>query len=214
MKWLIYLLLLINISLFAWHYRAGSSAPERVTADTDLTRLVLLREQQARSEQEQPWCYSLGPLKETEQVQALKKQLQQWEYTGWQRKSQEAGRKGYWVLMPPLASRSEARQMVTELKAKQIKDYFLIATGEKANGISLGVFSTFEAAHRRINQLQKLGFKAIWEEVRLPVEEYWLDWPREAGGLSGEQLAQIRKRYPDLQQVERRCQPPAGANKN
>ena len=214
MKWLIYLLLLINISLFAWHYRGAAPAPPQVAADPDLTRLVLVREQQARSEADQPWCYSLGPAKEPEQIQALKKQLQQWQYSPWQRKSQEAGRKGYWVLMPPLASRSAARQMVTELKSRKIKDYFLIATGEKANGISLGVFSTFEAAHRRINQLKELGFEAQWEEVRLPVDEYWLDWPREAGGLAGEQLAQLRKTHPGLQQVERRCQPPTTADES
>lgn len=213
MKWLIYLLLLVNISLFAWHYRTGSSTTDPMSASpADIQRLVLLREEQAQADEQRPWCYSLGSLEKTEQAEALLQRLRQWELTGWQRKSQEAGRKGYWVLLPPLPSRTEARKAVTQLKAKNIEDYFLIATGEKANGISLGVFSTFEAAHRRINQLDKLGFDSIWEEVRLPVEEYWVDWPREAGGLSESQLAQLRKDYPGLRQIERRCEPPQTAN--
>lgn len=207
MKWLIYLLVLLNLSLFAWHYRADSGNPSPGEAlPADVQRLVLLREQQEPGE-EPAWCYSLGPLKETRQIEALMQRLQQWEISAWQRKSQEAGRKGYWVIMPPLPSRSEARAAVEQLKAKNIEDYFLIATGEKANGVSLGVFSSFEAAHRRISQLAELGFDAIWEEVRLPVEEYWLDWLRDSGDISAGQLARLREDYPDLKKVERSCQP-------
>lgn len=208
MKWLIYLLVLLNLSLFAWHYRADSGEPPSHEAlPADVQRLVLLREQRESSEASQ-WCYSLGPLKETGQVEALAQRLQQWEIHSWQRKSQEAGRKGYWVILPPLPSRGEARAAVERLKAKNIEDYFLIATGDKANGVSLGVFSSFEAAHRRINQLAKLGFDAIWEEVKLPVDEYWLDWLRDSGDIAAEQLTRLRQDYPDLKKVERACQPP------
>ena len=209
MKWLIYLLLLVNISLFAWHYRAGPPGVEPGTAfPADVQHLVLVREEQEQREQDRPWCYSLGPVKDPQQVAALAQRLQQWKIASRQRKSQEAGRKGYWVLLPPLPSRVEARATVAELKAKKIEDYFLIATGSNANGVSLGVFSSFEAAHRRINQLTNLGFKAIWEEVRLPIDEYWLDWPREAGGLSDEQQAQLQQAYGRLRQIERQCDSP------
>jgi hypothetical protein len=214
MKWLIYLLLLVNISLFAWHYRSGfNTASSEASGSEDVQSLVLLREkrEKAAGDAEQPWCYSLGPLKKTAQAEALMQHLQQWQLDGWQRKSQEAGRKGYWVLLPPLPSRTEARAAVTELKKKGITDYFLVATGENSNGVSLGVFSSFELAHRRVNQLSKLGFKAVWEEVRLPIDEYWVDWPRQAGGLSGEQLNGLRKDYPDLRQIERHCQLPGKA---
>ncbi|MDZ7661250.1 SPOR domain-containing protein [Thiohalophilus sp.] len=210
MKWLIYLLLLVNISLFAWHYRGGLTTAEPDAAlPTDVQRLVLLHEKQQQAEEGRAWCYSLGPLKEPPQAEALSKRLQQWEMTSWRRTSQEAGRKGYWVLLPPLSSRVEARAAVAELKAKKIEDYFLIATGPNANGVSLGVFSTFEAAHRRINQLSELGFEPIWENVRLPIDEYWLDWPRETGSLSEAQLAQLQEGYAGLRQIERRCEPPA-----
>lgn len=64
MKWLIYLLLLVNISLFAWHYRTGSSTNEPMAASAaDVQRLVLLREEQAQADEQRPWCYSLGSLK-------------------------------------------------------------------------------------------------------------------------------------------------------
>lgn len=211
MKWLIYMLLLINISLFAWHYRSGFTSGSSATElSQDVQSLVLLREKkkQAAGEGALSWCFSLGPLKKAEQAKTLAGRLKQWQLSGWSRKSQEAGRKGYWVLLPPLPSRGEARSAVAELKEKGIKDYFLVATGDKANGVSLGVFSSFELAHRRINQLSKLGFKAIWEEVRLPVDEFWVDWPREAGNLNDEQLAELRKDVPGLHRIERQCQPP------
>ena len=211
MKWLIYLLLLVNISLFAWHYRSGfPQGSTQAKLPQDVPHLVLLREKQKQADGDNAlsWCFSLGPVKKAEQAKQLAGRLQQWGFKGWPRKSQEAGRKGYWVLLPPLPSRVEARAAVTELKKKGIKDYFLIATGDKANGVSLGVFSSFELAHRRVNQLSKLGFKALWEEVRLPVDEFWVDWPRDSGGLSDKQLAQLRKGTSELRQVERQCQPP------
>ncbi|MFP3874472.1 MAG: SPOR domain-containing protein [Thiohalophilus sp.] len=212
MKWLIYLLLLVNISLFAWHYRGGlTTADPDAALPTGVQRLVLLHEKQQQVEAGRTWCYSLGPLKEPPQAEALRARLQEWELTSWRRTSQEDGRKGYWVLLPPLPSRAEARDAMAELKAKKIEDYFLIATGPNANGVSLGVFSSFEAAQRRINRLDELGFEPIWEDVRLPVEEYWLDWPREAGGLSDEQLAQLQEEHAGLRQIERRCNPPEDA---
>ncbi|TDY00442.1 SPOR domain-containing protein [Thiohalophilus thiocyanatoxydans] len=205
MKWLIYLLLLVNISLFAWHYR-GSPATAGPDA-TDVQRLELLREEQPQAGQAR--CYSLGPLEEPQQARRLMERLQQWDRPSWQRTSQKTGRKeGYWVLLPPLPSRGEARAVVAELKANKVEDYFLIATGPNANGVSLGLFSTREAAQRRVNQLNELGFEPSREAVRLPIEEYWLDWPREAGELAEGQLGRLAQEYGELQQIERHCTPP------
>jgi hypothetical protein len=209
MKWLIYLLLLLNIGLFAWHFR-GVSPASSTSTDTlpaGVTRLVLLREQQP--DQEKQWCYSLGPLLSPEQADALNQQLHEWKLDSWTRKSKEAKRKGYWVLLPPLSTRAEARAVVEQLKVKNITDYFLVATGEKANGISLGVFSKFESAHRRIKQMNSLGFKPVMEEVKLPAEEYWLDWLRDKGkSLSKDRLTQLQQEYAGLKQVERSCELP------
>ena len=211
LKWLVYLLLLLNIGLFAWHYR-GMSSPDSVSVQSlpaGVSRLVLLREQQQENDQASQWCYSLGPFESASRAEALNRQLHDWQVDSWLRKSQEARRKGYWVLLPPLPSRQQARDVVARLKAKGIEDYFLVATGEQANGISLGVFSKFESAHRRINQMNKLGFEPVLEEVKLPAEEYWLDWRRETGeSLGEEQLQQLRQKQTGLQQIERACNPP------
>lgn len=210
MKWLIYLLMLLNIGLFAWHFRGFSSAASALNdmLPAGVTRLELLREQRQQSNREQQWCFSLGPFETVEQTEATAGRLRSWNVDSWQRKSKEAKRKGYWVLLPPLSSRAEARAVVEKLKARNIHDYFLIATSDKANGISLGVFSKFESARRRINQMNRLGFRPELEEVKLSAVEYWLDWLRDEGeSLSAGQLKQLQQEQPGLRQIERSCGP-------
>lgn len=210
MKWLIYLLLLLNIGLFAWHFRGSSSATSTSNdvLPAGVTRLELLREHRQQSSREQQWCYSLGPFEAADQAEAAAGRLRSWNVDNWQRKSKEAKRKGYWVLLPPLSSRAEARAVVEKLKARNIHDYFLIATSDKANGISLGVFSKFESASRRINQMNRLGFRPKLEEVKLSAVEYWLDWLRDEGeSLSPEQLKRLQQEQPGLKQIERSCDP-------
>ncbi|MEJ2440076.1 MAG: SPOR domain-containing protein [Gammaproteobacteria bacterium] len=215
MKWMIYILLLANLAFGLWSYRsqelASTNAPG--PSENDNLRLVLVKE--FRAQQNKPPttngnaetsgnCYTLGPFKAVDDADKVRQELKQAGLTARRRSSTDTTRKGFWVLLPPAASHAAARKIIDELKAKGIKDYFLVATGDQTNAVSLGVFSQSDTAQRRFEQLVELGFKPVLQKVNLPKREYWLDWPVEEN-LDTALLNKIRKHYSGIGQATRSC---------
>jgi hypothetical protein len=67
---------------------------------------------------------------------------------------------GWWVFMPPQASRQGAVQKVEELKRIGIDEYFIVQDDVKFRfAISLGVFRSEEAAQKKLEQLQGRGVR-------------------------------------------------------
>lgn len=62
---------------------------------------------------------------------------------------------GYWVHIPPLHTKAAADRKVAQLKARGIKEYFIVpGTGTTRYAISLGMFRTQEAAQNYLEQLR------------------------------------------------------------
>ena len=53
------------------------------------------------------------------------------------------------------------RRAATELRDKGVSDIWIIDRGEKANGISLGVFRSKGNTSRRVAELEKLGYSVL-----------------------------------------------------
>ena len=171
MRILFFILLLGNVAFFAYTWlgsgaQAGSDAqivgqqlnadkirvllPEQVSALTRKTETpriaavclewgALAAADAARAEQ------ALEPL-------ALGAKLSQ-------RKQEEIA--GFWVYVPPLASRQSAVQKAGEFKRLGVDDYFLVSDDSKwRNAISLGIFKTEEAAKARLAALRAKGVKS------------------------------------------------------
>lgn len=215
MKWIIYALLLVNLAFGLWHLRSqGPTSVSQEKTDDDNLRLVLLKEylaQQATQAPAEPTekeltarCYTLGPFKTKEDANAVREQLTTVGLPAKRRLSKDNSRKGFWVLLPPEASRQQARQNIEQLKEKGIKDYFLVVTGEQTNAVSLGVFSQTDTAQRRMDEIKALGFSPKLQSVDLPLREYWLDWPVDQV-LLPDVLEKIRKQYNGVGQTERAC---------
>jgi hypothetical protein len=67
---------------------------------------------------------------------------------------------GYWVYMPPQKTRAEADRKVGELKALGVTEFFLVQeAGPWRNAISLGIFSTDEAAQAFLAKLKERGVR-------------------------------------------------------
>jgi hypothetical protein len=61
---------------------------------------------------------------------------------------------GYWVYIPPLKDKILTNQKIVQLKARGVKEYFVVQdAGPWLNAISLGVFKTQEAAQNFLNEL-------------------------------------------------------------
>ena len=92
-------------------------------------------------------------------------------------KGTEQGTKiNYWVLLPPAKSRQAASKVAAQLKAKGVKDFYLVRDDENTNAISLGVYSSESSVKRRQREIRDLGIglKPQIRELELAAQRYWL----------------------------------------
>lgn len=210
MKWLVYLLALVNGAFFAWHafllprWPQAHRQPVQQAADAERGGLVLLSELSGDqlaalkapepSQEESPVtqaaeqgapnrrCYRVAGLETPAAAEHLAASLRalgaEVLATGSERHRQQS----YWVMVPPYASRGAAEPAVARLRAAGISDYYVIPAGENRNAISLGVFTTREAAQRRFERIMALGLKLSGrlriEEIGLPARRYWVNYAR------------------------------------
>lgn len=85
----------------------------------------------------------------------------------------------YWVMLPPYPTRAKADEAAAILNAKQVKDFFIVRSGEFENAVSLGVFSSRDRAKRRYEQI--LGLKGRLrspkiEAIELPAKRYFVNY--------------------------------------
>jgi hypothetical protein len=96
-----------------------------------------------------------------------------------QRRSEETA--GWWVFIPPQGNRAGALKKTAELKSLGIEDYFILQDeGKMRWAVSLGVFSSEEAAKSRLDALRAKGVRSaqtgeresqvakVWFQVRNP----------------------------------------------
>jgi len=96
-----------------------------------------------------------------------------------QKRSEETA--GWWVFIPPQGNRAGAAKKTAELKSLGIDDYFIMQDeGKMRWAVSLGVFSSEEAARSRLEALRAKGVRSaqtgeretqvakIWFQVRSP----------------------------------------------
>ncbi len=164
------ILLFVNAVFLAWTYYARSigSQGERMIAqqlEPEKIRLVS-RDEAARIAQARlPSCAEWGPIAPADAERAEQaltgvipgakvQQVSRTESAGW------------WVYVPPLASRQAANQRVGELRRTGITDLFVVPDDTKLrNAISLGVFRSEDAAKSYVDTLHKRGVRdAVFAE--------------------------------------------------
>ena len=68
---------------------------------------------------------------------------------------------GYWVFIPPLASREEANKKTAELQELGVREYFIVpSSGSSPLAISLGTYRSEEAARTRLEALRAKGVRS------------------------------------------------------
>jgi hypothetical protein len=78
--------------------------------------------------------------------------------------SQESTR--YWVYKPPLASAEAAEKKADELRALGIEDFFIVKESKWRNAISFGVFRDEQLATNMLDDLRHKGVREIVKSVR------------------------------------------------
>jgi hypothetical protein len=218
MKWILYLLLASNASFLAWQVNRDPPPPppEPVSRFAHVNRLLLVSEvageelrervppkegplevaaaSTAADALEVGPCYSVGPLSDAEEVERMAEWLREREGKAALRADERREIALYWVYLPPFDDAAGARAIVEEMKGRGIEDIFIIARGDMANAVSLGVYSRKSSLERRLDELRGYGYEAVvapryrtkkatWYDVRFepgfefPADRFTLAFP-------------------------------------
>jgi hypothetical protein len=120
-------------------------------------------------------CTSVGPfanLSEASQAQAA---LSAAGFSPRQRLEQGELWIGYWVSVQDLANRDAAEESLQRLAEAGITDVYLMPGTDPPNVLSLGVFSDFQRAQRRVQEVQALGLHPQIDDRKRAGSVYWID---------------------------------------
>ena len=167
MRTLVFLLLLANLTLFAYIKLDSLGAGEgvRLSQQVQPEKISLLTPQQvaalgpAKASALADVCIEWGPLSDGDRTRALAT-LEPLDLARLISQKKTEVIANYWVFIPPVANKAAADRRVEELKAQGIRDVAVVDAGPQRLAISLGVFRTEEAAEARLAALQAGGVKA------------------------------------------------------
>lgn len=200
MRTLSLLLILCNVLYLVWsqlidvHINPLDQAPPR-RADPP-PRIVLAREvsaaepaQSAPAQQEAAeiastdeaptggsfGCTSVGPFANLPDASQAQAALRAAGFAPRQRLEQGELWIGYWVSVQDFPSRDAAEDALRRLAEAGITDVYLMPGTDPANVLSLGVFSDFHRAQRRLQEAQSLGLRPQIEDRKRAGTVYWID---------------------------------------
>ena len=113
----------------------------------------------------------------------------------------------FWVFIPPLPTRQEIDRKVAELKKLGVDEFFVVQEpGADQRAISLGVFSTREAANERLEQVRAKSVRTAKvgeRNVKAASATLELRGPRSEGlsALIAEALPEVKPQSCPLQPV-------------
>jgi hypothetical protein len=120
-------------------------------------------------------CTSVGPFADLAEASQAQASLRGAGFNPRQRLEQGELWVGYWVSVQDLATRALADSAIKALTDSGITDVYLMPGGEPNFILSLGVFSDYQRAQRRADQVRTLGLEPKIEDRKRAGSVYWLD---------------------------------------
>lgn len=212
MRWLFFLLVLLNIGLFAWQQRLAPEVGSELSLATKIEHsaavdtLQLLAEAQPTIIQSTAVaasaapdnCLVLGGFDAAGRASELEQRLLSLDIGARVVSIDATLGSDHWVYIPPLASSQASLRQLRELKARGI-DSYLITEGELANGILLGVFPRLEAAVGVADKLRAAGYEPQVRELPRVYQQYWVRVASKSERLVDNQLLErLAVDFPDL----------------
>jgi hypothetical protein len=166
MRTLVFLLLLANLTLFAYTKldSVGGGEGARLSQQVQPDKIKLLTPQQvaalgpAKVASLADVCVEWGPMSDADRTRAQAR-LDPLDLGKLVTQKKVEVIANYWVFIPPLANKAAVDSRAAELKADGVKDIVPVELGPQRFAISLGVFRTEEAAQARLAALQTQGLK-------------------------------------------------------
>ena len=102
-------------------------------------------------------CFTLGPFQDLDKLRDLTRNIKPYVVATDFRGREERQQYLYWVYIKPETNRKKAVAVGKRLKAKKIKDFYVIREGEKIHGVSLGRFRNKNGAYELAKKVKKYG---------------------------------------------------------
>jgi hypothetical protein len=120
-------------------------------------------------------CTSVGPFAELAEAAQAQAALRGAGFNPRQRVEQGELWVGYWVSVQNISTRADAEDAVATLKSNDIDDVYLMPGGDPSYTLSLGVFSDYQRAQRRADEVRAVGLEPKVEDRKRAGSVYWLD---------------------------------------
>jgi hypothetical protein len=218
MRWAFMLLVVLNLFYYAWHLQEMHAIPKDMQFPA-LTRSVQ-ESIKLLSERSEPLSYTSPSVDQSSREKCLfiggwgrrppSEQLRQRVLSlgasGDITEESVSSDTDYWLYLAPLASREASLRQLRELQARQIESY-LIAQGDLANGISLGMFARYEAAMSAAQRIRIAGYEPELRELPRSRNSYWVRIKPEERRLIGALvLQQLSVDFQNLQHRVESCE--------
>ncbi len=126
-------------------------------------------------------CELVGPFAELLHAEYLVERLASLEVLSSVKQIEIADGKNYWVYLKPEMSEKEALRRLSEIQQSKAIDSYIIPSGELANGISFGQFSTEVEASAKAEQIRAQGYAAEIKEIPKSHNETWVEVHEKSG---------------------------------
>lgn len=192
MKWLAALLVVLNVGAFIWGgwYKDVAREVRQPQAALQADKMRLLSEpgvarvprksapaaDASKVETAAPGavCFAIGPFPTSVAATKAGAQLDRVQL-GYAVRAERTRVPSAWqVLLPPLP-KAKAAAKQKELTRRGITDHYLILEGRNKGAISLGVFSTPEAAQKQLEHVNEQGLGAHIDTLYRQRAQFWLE---------------------------------------
>ena len=155
-------------------------------------------------------CTSIGPFADLPQASQAQAALRAAGFQPRQRMEQGELWAGYWVSVQGLETPEAAESALRMLTGSGISDVYLMPGSDPPNVLSLGVFSDYQRAERRLDEVRALGLTARIDDRKRAGSAYWIDVDlQEPGQIVDSSIFQLDPRK--ITRLEMRgCRPAAG----
>jgi len=120
-------------------------------------------------------CTSIGPFADLPQASQAQAALRAAGFEPRQRLEQGEIWAGYWVSVQDLRTREAAEVALKTLSANGIADVYVMPSSDPPNVLSLGVFSDYQRAQRRVDEVRALGLAPRIDDRKRAGSAYWID---------------------------------------
>ena len=156
--------------------REASSTSQPPVNEVRLPDVAPLPDQQASvSQGDRLACTSIGPFAELSQSAQAQAALRATGLEPRQRIEEGDLWVGYWVSVQNLTSREQVDAALQQLSDNGVSDVYVMPSDGPANILSLGVFSDYERAQRRADQIRALGLEPRIDDRKRAGSVYWID---------------------------------------